>query len=142
MLSAQIAWFQSGKEMTNYTDLTVVSLENIGGAGLAAPYSEAITTATAITLKDGIVTINNAGSGALAVTIADPTATTDDNKRLRILSTSADAHTLVPATPFGNGGAGVAKATFGGAAGDSLSLVAYNGYWYVVNANNVTLGAA
>ena len=78
--------------------------------------------------------------GVGAATIADPTATTDDFKILTIISATAQAHTLTYATTgFNAGGSGTDVGTFGGAKGDGLTLVAYQGVWYVMNKTNVTL---
>jgi hypothetical protein len=92
----------------------------------------------AITAKSGNVLITK-GSAA-AITIAAPTAGTDDGKELVIVSTTAFAHTVTNTSPgFNNNGAGSDVGTFGAAKGNGLSLVAYNGAWYVIGNIGVTL---
>jgi len=92
----------------------------------------------AIALKAGVVLITKGSVAAL--TIAAPTATTDDGKILNIIATTAHAHTVTNASPGFNGaGASGDVATFGGAVGDNLVLVAYNAVWYVISKVNVTI---
>lgn len=93
----------------------------------------------AITIKEGICRIAKTAAGVVAATLADPTATTDDYKRLTIISFQAQANTVTSASSFGGGGAGEDVATFSGAIGDSLSLVAYQGVWYVTGTHQCTL---
>lgn len=92
----------------------------------------------AITQKDGVLFITKAGVAAM--TIADPTAGADDGKRLAIVSTTANAHTVTYATTgFNAGTTGTDVGTFGGAKGDNLVIRAYGGVWYVESKVNVTL---
>lgn len=119
--------------MTNLTDLTVEQF-TIGGNAT----SQALTDSGAISIKQGVVTLNKAG--VIAATIAKPTATTDDFKRVTIVSLTAQAHTVaVTAGSFGNGGAGADLATMAGVAGDSLSLMAYQGQWYITGSKGITV---
>lgn len=94
----------------------------------------------AITIKTGTVYITK--GTAAAITIAAPTATTDDGCRLMVESTTAAAHTVTNTTPgFNNGGAASDKATFGAAIGNGFEFGAYQGVWYVLNTPvGVTLG--
>lgn len=83
----------------------------------------------AITIKEGVAFITKAG--VAAVTLAAPVATVDDGKRLLVVSTTAQAHTLTQTTPgVNNGGAASDVGTFGAAIGNSIELVAYQGVWY------------
>lgn len=92
----------------------------------------------AIGIKDGLVALTKAGVAAM--TLAAPTATTDDGKRLRIVATTANAHTVTQASPgLNNLGASGDVATFGGAVGDMIELIAYQGVWYITNVINVTV---
>lgn len=93
----------------------------------------------AITTRNGSVVLTK-GSAA-AMTLLAPTVTTDDFKNLRIVSATAFAHTVTNVAP-GFNGAGASKdvATFGGAVGDSMIVMAYQGVWLVLNLTNVTLG--
>ncbi len=99
--------------------------------------TQAITlTGQDITVKNGVCTVD--GAGILASNLAQPTATTDDFKRLKIIALSAHAHTVtVPATGWG-GNTALTVATFSGVVGDCLDLLAYQGIWYVTNVHQVT----
>lgn len=91
----------------------------------------------AITIKDGFVFLTKAGVAAM--TLADPTAGTDDGKELTIIALTANAHTVTIAGGLNGAGAGADVGTFGGAVGDRVSVVAYNGKWYSSGVNvNVT----
>lgn len=94
----------------------------------------------AITIKRGVVVITKAT--AAAMTLANPVATDDDFKRLTIIAATAAAHTVdnSAGAGFNAGGAGADVGTFGGAKGDGIVLVAYQGVWYVESKTNVTLG--
>lgn len=77
-------------------------------------------------------------SSAIAVmTLALPIAGTDDGKRLEIRSATARAHTVTTPALGYNGATHIA--TFGGAIGDGMELLAYNGTWLVMSNTNVTL---
>lgn len=91
----------------------------------------------AIAVKMGIVLITKATAAAL--TLAAPTATTDDGKILVIDSATAAAHTVTVATGLRGAGAGADVGTFGGAIGDGISLYAYNGAWYPVPGTNLNV---
>jgi len=108
-------------------------------ATLQSPFSVA-SASGAVSVKSGTLYVTKAGVAAL--TIADPTATTDDGKTLTVISTTAQAHTLdnSAGSGFNAGGAGSDIGTFGGAAGDNIVITAYQGKWYVVSKVNVTLG--
>lgn len=93
----------------------------------------------AITVKNGVCIISKTVPGVVAATLADPTAGTDDFKMLTILNGTAHASTVTAAGQFGGGGAGEDVATFSGAVGDSLTLLAYNGKWYIVGSHQCTI---
>jgi hypothetical protein len=121
--------------MTNLTDVAVTRLE-IGGLF----QSEALTGDALISIKNGVATLNK--GSAIAATLAKPTATTDDFKILTIASLTAQAHTLaLTAGSFGNGGANFVKATYGGAIGDEITLMAFNAQWYVIGQVGITLSS-
>lgn len=103
------------------------------------PPKQVASASGAITIKDGTVWLTKAGVAAM--TLADPTATVDDGKTLRIISTTANAHTVSNAagSGFNAGGASTDVGTFGGAKGDNLIVTAYQGVWLVVSKTNVTL---
>lgn len=102
--------------------------------------SEEITDDGDISITSGVVAIGaNVCSTAIAIGLPNPVATTDDFKRLKVIDTVGAAHTLTPASPFGNGGANEAMATFSGVIGDGIALMAYGGYWYITGKHQVSV---
>ena len=93
----------------------------------------------AITVKNGICVIAKTVAGVVAATLADPTDVTDNFKRLTIISGQAQANTVTSASSFGGGGAGEDVATFSGAVGDTLNLIAYGGKWYITGVHQCTI---
>jgi hypothetical protein len=82
-------------------------------------------------------------AGVAAMTIVDPTATTHDGVELTFMAMTANAHTLDNSAGsgfFSSGGATKDVATFGGAIGDRITIVAYQGKWYIKDSLNITLG--
>lgn len=77
-------------------------------------------------------------AGVLAMTLAAPTATTDDGKVITFISSTANAHTLTATGLLKTGVAGVNVATWTNVAGASLTLMAYQALWYVVSSNGIT----
>lgn len=132
---------------SNFTNVVISGVLTLGSTNLTATGAElnildrdtaqAMTADGAITIKNGVVTLNKAG--VLAATLANPTATTDDYKRLTIIALQAQANTVTVTGGFGNGGATKDVATFSGAVGDNLNLMAYQGYWYVIGQYGITL---
>lgn len=92
-----------------------------------------------ITVKNGICLIAKTVAGVVAADLANPTATTDDFKRLVIVSNQAQVNTVTVTGGFGGGGAGEDVCTFSGAVGDTLELMAYGGKWYVVGGHQFTI---
>lgn len=91
----------------------------------------------AISVKAGVVMITKGTAAAL--TLAAPAAA-DDGKLLIIQAATAAAHTVTQTTPgFNNGSTGSDVATFGGAIGDNMVIVAYNQRWHIVSLRNVTV---
>lgn len=82
-------------------------------------------------------------AGVAAMTLAAPTATTDDFKTITISSGTANAHTItVTAGVFYNGKSTYAAdtvATFAAFPGASITLMAYQGHWVVVSTNGSTV---
>jgi hypothetical protein len=80
--------------------------------------------------------------GAGAYTLADPSEV-QAGTELIITALTAFAHTVSNAagSGFNGAGAGSAVATFGGARGDTMVVVAIASCWHVVSLRNVTLGA-
>jgi len=80
--------------------------------------------------------INKAGVAAL--TLAAPTAGADDGLTILFNSTTANAHTITATGLLKVGTASVNVATFAAFAGAGLTLIAFNGLWYVDSANAIT----
>ena len=77
---------------------------------------------------------------AAAMTLAAPTATTHDGVIVNIISTKAAAHTVTATTiGFNAGDATSDVGTFAAAIGNGMTVLAYQGEWYVLNNTNVTL---
>ncbi len=93
----------------------------------------------AIAIADGIVKITKATAAAL--TLADPAAG-DEGTGILIIAATAQAHTVSNAAGSGFNGGGAASdvATFGGAIGDNMWIVAIGGKWFVAHLRNVILG--
>jgi hypothetical protein len=139
-----------GQEALNIWELenaagTVVFSVDANGAVTAAstvtsdPLVEVVADDGAIGNVEGVVLLTKAG--AIAATLAAPTDVTDDGKRLTIISTTAQTHTVTQTDPgFNSGSTGSDVATWGGAIGDSMEIVAYGAVWHAVNLTNVTLG--
>ena len=132
---------------TNLTSLDAAALK-INGTAVTATAAELnrndyevqnLVADGAITVKNGICLIAKTVAGVVAATLADPTATTDDYKRLVIVSNQAQANTVTSASSFGGGGSGEDVCTFSGAVGDTLELMAYGGKWYVVGGHQFTI---
>lgn len=105
------------------------------GGNVLAPVA-AYAVDGAITIQSGIHHLTKAGVNAM--TIAAPTAA-QAGTRLVIIAGTANAHTLTYTTGFNAGGAGIDVATFGGAVGDNIVLVAIGTTWYVESTRNVTI---
>lgn len=135
--------------MTDLTNLEVSSL-SIGGVPLSATPAELNNVADketlqdlvangAITVKSGVVKIAKTVAGVVAATLANPTAGTDDFKKLLIISNQAQANTVTVTGGFGNGGGGEDILTFGGDIGDCVELTAYGGYWYLTGGHQYSI---
>lgn len=125
--------------MTSTTSDTIAAAGFIGTHVGGQQDSVAVASANgAITIAPSTVFITKATAAAL--TIAAPTPTTHDGYIIRIVSTTAAAHTIT-ATTIGFNAADAAGdvATLGGAIGDGLTIIAYQGEWYVLNAVNATI---
>lgn len=111
--------------------------------------SDDVASVVQVASANGAVTIPARGrklviitkGTAAALTLAAPTATTHDGVEIVFVSTTAAAHTVTATTiGFNAGDAASDVGTFGGAIGDGLACVAYQGEWYTTNNVNVTLG--
>lgn len=79
----------------------------------------------------------NKGSAA-AITLAAPRAGTDDFKQIQFISTTAFAHVITATGLLKNGTTNANVATTSAFAGSGLTLMAFNGLWYLVAQNVVT----
>lgn len=120
----------------------------VTGSAVAAGVT-AVNSVAAVT-ADGAITVAAANkdyfitkAGVAAMTIVDPTTTTHDGVELTFIAATANAHTLSNAAGsgfFSSGGATKDVATFGGAIGDRITIIAYQGKWYIKDSLNITLG--
>lgn len=112
---------------------------NLIGAQATKGAAQTLVADGAITVKSGVCIIAKTVAGVVAATLADPTATTDDYKQLTIINGQTQANTILSASSFGGGGGGVDLATFANVVGNTLTLMAYQGKWYVIGQLGVTL---
>lgn len=99
--------------------------------------SYGVSGAIAVPKSTATVLLTKAGVGVM--TLADPSKA-QNGMRLLIMSETAQAHTVTNTTGFNGAGTAGDVATFGGAKGDNIALLAVGGQWNVINAKNVTLG--
>lgn len=140
---------QTGKSFVIY-DTAGVEKFSVAADGTTVVTGTNVVTPVAAISGDGAVTIAAANKTyfitkgtAAAITIVDPTATTHDGVTLTFIATIAAANTLSNAAGsgfFSSGGASKDVATFGGAIGDRISIIAYQGKWYILDSLNITLG--
>ena len=97
----------------------------------------AITGDGAITIVPCSVFLSK-GSAA-AITLAAPTTVTHDGYTIRIVAISAQAHVVTGSVDGFNAKGSSGTLTFGGALGDSVTLVAKGGHWYTLAKINVTV---
>lgn len=132
----------------------------VGGVSQVMEPPEAPATTVPITATAGVVIVPDDGEttpGPLAMTLYDPAAGDDDGKILTIVTVAAEEHTLLllgpddeegPTASAGFNADGTKDlATWDGgsgdvAIGDYLRLLAYDGAWYVIGSQDVTLGSS
>jgi hypothetical protein len=79
-------------------------------------------------------------AGVDAMTLAAPTAGTDDGKVVVVQSNTANSHTITATGLFHSGvSAALNLATFNPFAGATIVLMAYNGFWNVMSLNGVVM---
>ncbi len=102
------------------------------------PYQHNVEEATANgaiqAVAGGQVFITKAG--VCALTLAAPYAA---GARLTIIATTAHAHTVTVTNGIGGAGSGSDVGTFGGAIGDGVTLISWNGFWYVEPGTNLNV---
>jgi len=129
--------FESGSSLKIAGTAVTATASQINTAGaFGVPGVQDASADGAITIKNGTVLITKAG--VCALTLADPTAGTDDGKSLLIVSKTANAHTVTIAGGEAGQGAAADVGTFGAAANNWVRLTAYNGKWYSSSLLNVT----
>lgn len=107
----------------------------VGQAINAGSQIEVELASGAIGITRGTAVITKAGIAVM--TLASPVAGTDDGKVLRIVSTSAFAHTVT--TPALGINTTLHIATFAANVGSAIELVAYAGTWMMFNQIGITL---
>lgn len=132
-------------EKTSAAGVTVDGLLIKDGVAYSRTPFAAVTADGAITIPAYNKTHFITKAGVAAMTIVDPTATTHDGVTLTFVATTANAHTLSNVGGsgfFSSGGSGKDLATFGGAIGDGITILAYQGKWYIDprGSTNITLG--
>lgn len=98
---------------------------------------QTITGDGAITIKHGVVRLTK-GSAA-AITLAAPTAGTDDGKQLWIISNTAFVHTVTIANGLKGAGVSADVGTFTAAVDNGFGLYADNGAWWPLPGTNVNV---
>ena len=79
------------------------------------------------------------GAGARTMLLSNPTSI-EEGIVLHIRAMTAAAHTVQVTGGYAGQGSGADVATFGGAIGDGMLLIAVNQLWHVIALRNVTLG--
>lgn len=139
-----VTWDGTNQSITLYPGEAVVAVSS--GTDQYTTYR--VGSALEVLTADGAITIPKsrhgvcvlAKAGALAATLAAPTAVQDAGKMLCITAGTANAHTITVTAGFNGGGGTKDVATLGGALGDGLLLVAYGTNWHIVASTNATLG--
>lgn len=131
----------SGNDFLHYTNSSGSVVFSVGSKGGIQMLPTKLTGSADALSAHGCAVYACATAGVDAMTLAAPTAGTDDGAILIVFSTTANAHTITATSLLNNGGAGVpyTTATFAAHAGASITLMAYNALWYVVASTNVTL---
>jgi len=113
--------------------LTNDSIQKLLGAPrVALPASGAIDPHTA---NRYVIT----KAGVAALTLAAPTSGADDGLQIDIISQTANQHTVTATGLFVDGAGHLNVATFPANAGGQILLEAYQGKWYVLNVQAVTM---
>lgn len=99
-----------------------------------------IYTADGAILVDTAIAVL-AKTSAAAMTLAAPTAGTDDGIRIQLVAGTAFAHVVTATGLIDDGVTGGAKntVTLGAFVGASCELMAYNGHWVVLNLKVATI---
>lgn len=117
--------FTSGNWEVQFSQLTQVGIVALSANAAIPPH----VAHTYVVTKTG---------SAGAFTLSAPTATTDDGLTITVTSNTAYAHAITATGLLQTGTASVNSATFAAYAGASITLMAYQGKWNVLNSNAVT----
>jgi hypothetical protein len=117
--------FTAGNWEVQFSQLTQVGIVALSANAAIPPH----VAHTYVVTKTG---------SAGAFTLAAPTATTDDGLTITVTSNTAFAHAITATGLLQTGSASVNSATFAASAGASITLMAYQGKWNVLNSNAVT----
>ena len=118
------------------------TIPDVGGAGTFS-----LLYAPQVISGDGAIQIPNTKSqtvmltknSAAAITIVNPAAGPDDGKSITIITTTAQAHVITCSSDGFNAKGSSGTITYAPAVGNATEIVAYNGHWYVVVVNGVTI---
>jgi hypothetical protein len=124
----------------DYADILATAHNALANALDSRSGLEIDAASGAIGIKSGNVLITKAGVAAMTLplpTAGAPSAAGDDGRVLRIVSTTANAHTVTTPASGLNGVSHIA--TFAANVGSAIELVAYNGSWWMANAIGITL---
>ncbi len=103
----------------------------------ATASSKTYTANGALSMNTGTHLLAKTSAGAFTI---DAPKANADGQVVRIVATTAFAHTVTLTKGFNNSNTAGDVATFGGAIGDSMTLVASaDGNWYTTNLRNVVL---
>ena len=131
--------FEAGSALKLAGTAVTATAAQLSSYGKGKPPVVAAAVDGAIAIAPGVVKITKAGIAAL--TLADPAAG-DEGTVMIITAATAFAHTVSNAagSGFNSGGALSDVATFGGAIGDTMVIVAVALKWHAVSLRNVVLG--
>jgi hypothetical protein len=115
--------------------LPIVAVGNSAGSNVPPTILSGSTDAIPPHLTETYVVTT---AGIDAMTLAAPTAGTDDGVEITVFSGSAYAHTITATGLLQTGSANVNVATFAAHPGASVTLKAYNGKWMVRAQNTIT----
>lgn len=110
----------------------------IDGDAFQGPITVLTGTADAINPHVAGNYIVNTGS-ADGITLAAPTAGTDDGLSIQIVSNTSYAHTLTATGLLQTGASGTGVLTMAAYPGCTISLRAYQGKWQCVGLNGITV---
>ncbi len=120
-----VAWVDIGSAVCGANGIDVRSPFPIAASGAIDPH----TAAHYLITKAGVA----------ALTLAAPTAGTDDGKVIKFTSATANQHTVTATGLFLDGAGHVNVGTFPTTAGASFELTAYSAKWLVTNNANVVM---